>query len=217
MTSQSATYKKTGIPLYEKSESVVQGKKKLLKTLLAIYHLVEKVIIVKAIIVLQHLALDLRCIHPGNKILHASCHQKCRVCHCIWTHSNIWCHCQSSSQVFSQDTNKFKPSSPQNAYAFMHALQLHKKLMKGLHEETEQQQIGTPAETRAQKIGRRKCCALQRTRNITCNRIRPCSTNVTASLMFSAILSLTNTTASLRLPIIQIIQLGAQNPWDFIT
>ncbi len=80
--------------------------KKLLKTLLAIYHLVEKVIIVKAIIVLQHLALDLWCIHPGNKILHASCHQKCRVCHCIWTHSNIWCHWQSSSQVFSQDTIK---------------------------------------------------------------------------------------------------------------
>lgn len=120
-----------------RSQSQLCRRKKLLKTLLAIYHLVEEVVIIKAIIVLQHLALDLRCIHPSNKILHASCHQKCRVCHCIRTHSNIWWHCQSSSQVFSEDTNKFQPSSPQNAYAFMHALQLHKKLMKGLHEETE--------------------------------------------------------------------------------
>lgn len=79
-----------------------QGKSTILFYLYAI-SLIEQIVVVKLVIILQHLPLDLRRIHPSNEIFHGACYQKCGVTDCIRPHSNVAVLNKSNgfSQIFS--------------------------------------------------------------------------------------------------------------------
>ncbi len=107
-------------------------------------------------------------------------------------------HCQSSVTYASQ---KKKKISTLQVHKMPYAFDACTKTEYEERNTRDRIAAGIRTSARAWKIDRRKHYASQKQEKSHGNRICPCSTNATASSMFCAILSLTSTTASLRLPI----------------